>query len=307
MRKPIIKNILVTFLLLVNSLAMADLGSLSLYPRSLIQVPEGIEHVLVSELEAGVLHVYSRNTEGFTRTTTMPVSIGKSGFGKEVEGDNKTPVGVYRITSHLTEEQLDDFYGKSAYPINYPNSWDRLNGRTGYGIWFHAEPLGLLEKTRPKLDSNGCVVLSNNDIDILQQYLSVGYTPVILTPALQLVTRDKIAEKRQQLLDAVEAWRADWQSQQIEPYLAHYADGFSSIKQNLEQWKSHKTRINKAKSFIRVSLSDISIYDYPGEDDLVQVDFYQAYRSSNYNADGWKRQLWRLHDQQWKIVFEGNR
>jgi len=141
----------------------------------------------------------------------------------------------------------------------------------------------------------------------LQQYLSVGYTPVILTPALQMVSKAAIKEKRQQLLDALEAWRADWQSQQIEPYLTHYAESFSSLKKNLEQWKAHKTRINKAKNYIGVTLSDISIYEYPGEDDLVQIDFYQAYRSSNYNADGWKRQLWRLQDQQWKIVFEGNR
>lgn len=294
-------------LLLCHCVAMADLSSLHLYPRSLIQVPDNVDHVLISELETGVLHVYSRDQGQFTLTATMPVSIGKSGFGKQVEGDDKTPVGVYRITSHLTEAQLDDFYGKSAYPINYPNSWDRLNGRTGFGIWFHAEPLGLLEKTRPKLDSNGCVVLSNNDIEQLQQYLSVGYTPVILTPKLEMVSKEVIVEKRRQLLDAIESWRVDWQNQQIEPYLAHYASEFSSLKQDLNQWKDHKTRINAAKSFIRVAISDASIYEYPGEDNLVQVDFYQAYRSSNFNADGWKRQLWRLDGQQWKIIFEGDR
>lgn len=297
-----------SLLLLGHSFARADLSSLHLYPRSLVQVPESVDHVLISELETGQLHVYSRSQgQRFSLTTTMPVSIGESGFGKEVEGDNKTPVGVYRITSYLTQTQLDDFYGKAAYPINYPNSWDRLKGRTGFGIWFHAEPLGFLEKTRPKLDSNGCVVLSNNDIERLQQYLSIGYTPVILTPKIELVSKESVDETRLQLLSAIESWRLDWQSQKIAPYMAHYGAEFSSLKQNLEQWKEHKARINQSKRYIRVAISDVSIYEYPGEKNLVQVDFYQAYRSSNFNADGWKRQLWRLEDGRWKIMFEGNR
>jgi len=275
------------------------------YPSALIQVPESVNHVLVSELESGELHIYSRHQDQlFTLATTMPVSIGKSGFGKQLEGDDKTPVGVYRITSHLTQAQLDDFYGKSAYPINYPNSWDRLNGRTGFGIWLHAEPLGLLEKTRPKLDSNGCVVLSNNDIERLQQYLSIGYTPVILTPKLKMSSKEALDTRRDSLLAAIKHWQKDWQGLDTEAYLAHYADDFSNIKQDLVQWQTHKTRVNRSKRFIRVGISDIGMYQYPNEENLVQVDFYQSYRSSNFNSNGWKRQLWRLDDGKWKIIYE---
>ena len=261
--------------------------------------------MLVSELESGELHIYSRDIgQRFTLTDTMPVSIGKSGFGKTLEGDNKTPVGVYRITSHLTETQLDDFYGESAYPINYPNSWDRLHGRTGSGIWLHAEPIGTFDKTRPKLDSNGCVVLSNNDIERLQAYLSIGYTPVILTPKMEMVSIESIEAQRAELLAAIERWRKDWESLDNQYYLAHYSADFNNIDKNYAQWQAHKNRVNSRKRFIKVRTSDLSIYQYPDEDNLVQVDFYQSYRSSNYNADGWKRQLWRKEDDVWKIIYE---
>jgi len=143
-----------------------------LQPASLIDVAPRYRHVMIAELSSGKLFIYERLANGrFLLLETMRTSIGLQGYGKDVEGDNKTPVGVYRIISHLTPEQLDDFYGHAAYPLNYPNVWDRLNNRTGYGIWLHAEPIGLKEKTRPLLDSNGCVVLSNNDIDKIKQYI----------------------------------------------------------------------------------------------------------------------------------------
>jgi hypothetical protein len=68
------------------------------------------------------------------------MSIGKGGIDKQIEGDNKTPLGVYRITSYLSDESLPELYGAGAYPINYPNSWDRLQGKTGHGIWLHGVP-----------------------------------------------------------------------------------------------------------------------------------------------------------------------
>lgn len=104
--------------LLVSSPVMASLSDV-LQPAELIEVPSRYQHALVAELETGNLHIYRRLTDGSVMLIdTMPISIGKQGYGKEVEGDAKTPIGVYRITSHLTDEQLDDFYGNAAYPLS---------------------------------------------------------------------------------------------------------------------------------------------------------------------------------------------
>ncbi|MGS2718888.1 L,D-transpeptidase Cds6 family protein [Eionea flava] len=279
----------------------------TMQPQSLIDVAPSYPHVIISELTTGKLYVYKRQSDGtFRLLETMHTSIGKKGFGKEIEGDNKTPIGVYRITSHLTPTQLDDFYGNAAYPVNYPNAWDKINERTGYGIWLHAEPIGLTEKTRPLLDSNGCIVLSNNDIDIINQYVDVGYTYIVMTPEVRMVKVEEITELRKELYDRLDQWERAWESLYAEPYLDFYSKNFTNLEKNIDEWKAYKKRVNGNKSFVDVAISDVGIYRYPGEDDMVWVEYYQTYNSSNYRSRGWKRQLWKKEaDNVWRITYEG--
>jgi murein L,D-transpeptidase YafK len=179
------------------------------------------------------LHIFERNDLGqFDLLKTIDVSIGKEGFDKNVEGDNKTPVGVYRIVSYLTQTQLDDFYGHGAYPINYPNAWDRLHNKTGYGIWLHGEPVGIFDKTRPFLDSNGCVVMSNNEIDGLGKYLDVGYTYVVSTPKMELVSAEEVKVIRDKIYERLHGWEKAWESKNSDDYLSYYSQSFNNIKQN---------------------------------------------------------------------------
>jgi hypothetical protein len=56
-----------------------------------------------------------------------------------------------------------------------------------------------------------------------------------------------------------------------------------------------------------VSLSQMSVVEYPGEENLVAVRLYQDYSSSNYQWHGWKHLLWRRDDVGvWRILYEGN-
>ncbi|MEZ5706686.1 MAG: L,D-transpeptidase family protein [Burkholderiaceae bacterium] len=68
------------------------------------------------------------------------ISVGLSGVEKTTEGDLRTPVGVYYITSSLDASKLPDLYGAGALPINYPNALDLQRGKTGSGIWLHGSP-----------------------------------------------------------------------------------------------------------------------------------------------------------------------
>ena len=102
------------------------------WPEGLLLWPSSERYLLWVELEEGWLKVLERRDNGgLVMRRQVPVSIGKMGIGKTREGDQKTPAGIYRITSFLSDIELDDFYGQGAYPLNYPNSLDRLQGRTG--------------------------------------------------------------------------------------------------------------------------------------------------------------------------------
>src|SRR5690606_35616353 len=107
-------------------------------PRGILKLSSDQRYVVWVELERGRLNLLEQQPDGSLEVRkVMPVSIGKNGIGKEVEGDKLTPVGVYRLTSFLADSTLDDFYGNGAYPMNYPNAHDRLLKRTGHGIWLH--------------------------------------------------------------------------------------------------------------------------------------------------------------------------
>ncbi len=291
-----------------NSTSILDGASVhsDLVPDSLIRLDGTQENVIWVEMAKGLLHLLIPNPNnglwqiGFSR----PISIGKAGFGKQLEGDNRTPVGLYRVTSFLADEELSDFYGHGAFPINYPNTFDRLKKRTGYGIWLHGLPKGVDE--RPLLDSEGCVVIDNTAFDWLKEYLKEGQTRVFLGDQISWTSSSQLKLQRQELEATIESWRSAWASRDTAAYLNFYAEDFSSQNHNLEQWIEYKTRINKTKEWIEVDLSNLNIFAYPGETDLIVTEYDQQYRSSNYSDEGKKQLFWRRQaDGSWKIIFEG--
>nr|MBF0221306.1 L,D-transpeptidase family protein [Desulfobulbaceae bacterium] len=100
-------------------------------------------------------------------------------FGrKQIEGDEKTPEGVYFITKTYVDNKITVF-GTRAFHLNYPNVYDQTDGRSGNGIYIHGTNKELRSNS-----TNGCITLNNSDLDDLSQYLSVGSIPVIVVSSL---------------------------------------------------------------------------------------------------------------------------
>jgi murein L,D-transpeptidase YafK len=257
------------------------------------------------ELEAGKLHVLERQASGtYVRRTTRPISIGKNGIGKQVEGDSRTPVGVYQFTSFLADEGLDDYYGAGAYPVNFPNSWDRLKQRSGHGIWLHGLPKGV--DSRPPRDSEGCVIIDNPSFAALREFVTTGESLVVLSRNMTWLAPGS-AQPAGDIVGAIEGWRRAWEANKHDVYIANYHADFSDSRRDLAQWSAYKQRVNRFKKSIDVSLSQMSVVSYPGEENLVAVRFYQNYSSDNYQWRGWKQLLWRRDDAGvWRILYEGN-
>jgi hypothetical protein len=109
-------------------------------PRALLQLHPGQKHALLIDSQRSRLYVYENVGGRPQYVTDYYVSLGKRGVDKAREGDQKTPIGVYHVTANLPRQKLTDFYGAGAYPINYPNEYDRQRGRNGYGIWVYGTP-----------------------------------------------------------------------------------------------------------------------------------------------------------------------
>ena len=210
---------------------------------------------------------------------------------------------MYHVTASLPRQKLTDFYGAGAYPINYPNEWDKRLGRNGYGIWVHGTPPDTY--SRPPRASDGCIVLANPDLLLVGRFMQVGMTPVIIAEEVEWADADALQAERAALARALESWRSDWESRDTERYLAHYAATFRSEAQDLAAWSAHKRGVNAAKAWIRVGLKQVAMFRYPSEADFVVVTFMQDYRSSNLSNSVRKRQYWQKQGGRWRILYEG--
>jgi murein L,D-transpeptidase YafK len=271
-------------------------------PRYILQLDAGQKHALVVDSRRSRLYVFE-NVGGRPQfVADYYVTLGKNGVEKTREGDQKTPIGVYHVTGNLPRQKLSDFYGAGAYPINYPNAWDKRLGRNGHGIWLHGTPSDTY--SRPPRASDGCIVLANADLEAVGTRLQIGLTPVIIADEIEWLDAVALDDERRALAGALEAWRADWESRDTGRYLAHYAARFSSGDQDLAQWSEHKRKVNAGKSWIKVGLSRVSMMQYPREN-FVVVNFEQDYRSSNLSNVMRKRQYWIKDSGRWRILYEG--
>ena len=272
-------------------------------PRYLLQLREDQKYAVVVDTRRSRLYLYENDGGKPRFVADYYVSSGKNGALKFREGDEKTPVGVYHVTASLPPQKLSDFYGSGAFPINYPNEWDRIQGRNGHGIWLHGTPSDTY--SRPPRSSNGCVVLANSDLVALARNLQVGLTPVIISEDVEWLSLDDWASERKAFGRQLEQWQADWESLDTERYLSHYSKRFSAPGQDFESWSRHKRLVNGGKSWIKVRVSKVGMFRDPGKDGLVLVTFDQEYRSNNLSNTVKKRQYWLHEDGRWRIVFEG--
>jgi murein L,D-transpeptidase YafK len=282
--------------------AHTDHPPLDLEPRYLLQLGTTQKHAVVVDASRWRVFLYENVGGRFRLAADYYASLGKRGIEKAREGDQKTPVGVYHVTSAISGRRLPDLYGWGAFPINYPNEWDRLAGRTGYGIWLHGVPAETY--ARAPWASDGCVALANPDMEALARHLEEGVTPVVISPRVEWIKADARRAEREAFLRHLEQWRADWESLDTARYLSHYTAGFRSNTMDLGAWGAHKRRVNASKRWIRVALGDVSVIRSPGNGNLIVVQFDQEYRSSDVSQRSRKRQYWIEENGRWKIAYE---
>ena len=280
----------------------------SYIPEPVWQLDENQPYVFVVDADKSRLFVYRNDNGTLQYNADFYVTIGKNGGEKKYAGDKRTPLGVYYTAPRLTQK-LADMYGDAAYPLSYPNEWDKRQGKTGSGIWLH----GTAHDTysRPPQSSDGCVVLGNQDLKTLTPILQQGNVPVIIAKDIEWLKPNSSvfssnAQDKQALLDTIENWRKDWQSQETEIYLEHYSNNFSNGSLDYNHWAEEKKRIQASKPRVDIKLSNLSVLRYPNSPaPMAVVTFDQTFRSSVLDSQMRKRQYWIFENDRWKIIYEG--
>ena len=273
-------------------------------PSSLIKLANSQSHVIIVDASTSRLFLFENENGTPRMKRDFYVTIGKNGTGKYTEGDQKTPIGVYFVTGFIPSDDLPDLYGDGAFPIDYPNDWDQRHGRTGYGIWLHGTPSAIYSRA-PK-DSNGCVIVSNTDLNTLSHFIDEGKTPVIITNSINWVTKQNWESRNTNYNLFIEKWRQDWESLDVNLYLRHYSKEYIGLGEDYNSWVEYKRRVIPMKKYIKVNLTNKSVFLYPDNPDLMVVTFLQDYTSDTFRRKFVKRQYWKMEDDgKWRIIYEG--
>ncbi|MEQ1667869.1 MAG: L,D-transpeptidase family protein, partial [Sulfuriferula sp.] len=279
-----------------------DRPSVGMVPQQLLQLDASVLTAVVVDTSKSRLYVFKNQHGELQNIADYYVTIGKNGVEKAREGDHRTPLGVYYITQKIDGDKLPDLYGNFAFPLNFPNDWDAKLGSFGHGIWLHGTTSATY--SRPPKASEGCVVLTNNDLIELGKYIMPGVTPVVIADQIKWVPAQSAATSKDELMKQVDKWRRDWESRDTEQYIKHYAANFTANKIKFSDWAEAKRRVMQGKTWIKVDLARVSVFEYPGQKNMYMVSFEQNYRSNNLDNVMRKRQYWVNQNGSWKIVAE---
>ncbi|MDP9902717.1 L,D-transpeptidase family protein [Variovorax ginsengisoli] len=230
------------------------------------------------------------------------ISVGRAGIGKLAEGDARTPLGVYHVTSNLDPKSLRDFYGAGALPINYPNPYDVRKGRTGSGIWLHGTPAQ--QYARAPQATDGCVVMSNTDLRELLRRVEVGTTPVVIASSLKWITPQQAKNDLGNFGDVLNAWReARTSSDPAQLQRFYAADVQPALPRGMTLVSTRPGTTNVPPAPVRpLVLKDVSFLNWKDNDDTMVVTFGEVREGEKTGRS--RRQYWLRVGRDWKIFQE---
>jgi len=288
--------------------AMARLKTLhmkpdpDLIPRAFTQLREDHKYAILVDTKQSRLFLYVNRNGKLILLNHYYVSQGKLGINKTVEGDQRTPIGIYRITSRLAREKLPDFYGTGALPLNYPNDWDRIHGRGGSGIWLHGMPSDSF--SRPPLASDGCVAMTNPDFTELAATLDIYKALVVISDRVEFVNTKIWNNDRKAANAMLEKWRRDVEYGHRPYMLKQYSEKFrSSTNEDLKTWFAKQYPAD-ANPNTTLKIRDVSLMRYPGQPNMIAAAFKLDIQSGRIVSQTRRFQLWTKEGAQWKIVYE---
>lgn len=270
-------------------------------PSQFLKMAPQTRSAIAIDASRSRLYLFENTPSGLRLKADYYVSVGKAGVSKSQEGDQRTPLGVYFISSRLDRKTLTDFYGVGALTLNYPNMLDVRRGKSGSGIWLHGTPSN--QFARAPHSTDGCLVLSNPDIRTLIETTTVRNTPVVVAAQLVWKSPKQLEDPAKAFGAALESWRAAKAAGNLQKTLSFYTPDFSSYGKNLDQFTHMLKAEMKASKGRDVELKDLSYFQWNDSAETMVVSFGEVIAGQRTGLH--KRQYWVHSSNEWKIFFEG--
>ena len=299
----------------VNAAALADLRAESearlkalkerppagFLPTEFVLLSGANKHAIAVDASRSRLYLFENRKDGMKLVDDYYISVGKLGVEKQEEGDRRTPLGVYFITSQLYPNSLTEFYGSGALPINYPNMLDVRRGKTGSGIWLHGTPPD--QFSRPPLASDGCVVLANPDLERVLKTVAIRSTPVVIASRITWAAPSQTRSRSGPFESRLNAWRKAKSSGNMLELKSFYADNLSIDRKSVDGLRPLPTRKIAKKRGGELELKDLSMLHWRDKEETMVVTFGEV--AAGQRTGTTKRQYWQRRSGQWTIFYEG--
>ncbi|MCF7886114.1 MAG: L,D-transpeptidase family protein [Candidatus Marinimicrobia bacterium] len=253
--------------------------------------------VFVVDKAKQMFYIFRSNGPGrLMAVDSIPASTGTIRGDKKIEGDERTPEGIYTITNKITESDLPKIYGPLALILDYPNTVDRLLGNGGSNIWLH----GRSEKLAPR-QTEGCVSLENHSIlEVNEKFVDLGQTKIIIYDSLEQNDLEKYHQQLKKWEKRVKDWRDAWQFGKFDKYKNFYSEKFQDYT-SLAAYVERKQRIDRSTPWKKINTEDIRalVADYEA-----RILFQQEYITPDFISLGNKELTFLKSDNNWQIVSE---
>lgn len=269
-------------------------------PKELLNLSPLVKHAIVVDTSRARLYLFENLSGVMKLVSDSYVSVGKLGTGKMAEGDLRTPLGTYHVG--MRREEAAERYGAAVLPLNYPNEYDRVLGRGGSSIWLHGERAG--SYARGPQSTDGCIVLSNDEMSALADRVEAFETPVVVVNQVDWVKR---SAAKQVLNPAFELAYGQWQKARLQQdaraLRGFYEPGLQrGSDSEAERLKRNLDRMSKLELPLQ-SLERLSVMPWQDQQSVVIVTYREI--DPQDAKPKLKRQYWREHDGQWRILFDG--
>jgi len=262
---------------------------------------EKLDSLLIANKKAKELTIYSNRDNKLELLAKYGgVIVGADG-DKAKEGDLKTPLGVYTLRRRFAPD--DPFYGPLAFVMSYPNTYDKVQGKDGHGIWIHGSPID--GSARDPM-SKGCIVLDNDTLILLDEKLqnkSSNSIVIVSENGMKDVEKSEIAI----LLSELFRWQRTWRDNDIEEYLDFYDKDFKRYDgMSRKDFSKRKRNLFSRNQKKEIVFSNINISPYPDESGkrLFKIAFHQKFTTKTYKFRGNKELFVELIGDSFKIITE---
>jgi murein L,D-transpeptidase YafK len=289
----------------IKALALALVLSPLLFSNARIPVPGVNELVVVVDKKTFQTHLANYNDGRLEPVKTYRTTMGQKVGDKMWEGDLKTPEGIYDFTSFHQTPHLKAKFGPRAIYVGYPNSMDRVGAKTGFDILIHGtdEP-ARLEK---QYDSEGCVVLDNDNVKTIYDAVKLRETKVIITKDFAALENTPRLPKAKAFF---ERWLTAWSTKDNGTYIESYADEFRMDGMNRMAFARYKDSLNKKYGTINVKATDVRYYFHEKYDLITYTQHYSSTMPNGQPAFSGvtKKNLWlQERNGEYRIVMEETR